>query len=301
MAQRKRENSTQQSINYLIKKGIDSLVESHPIFGNFQEYIASHINQEGIIDTFNSVYETVLEKTQNQNAARKAAYSAVENYIISGNLLDEAGKKVILEGGLKDKTNLFRKVFHRELPGEKYLNNTIKTFKGLQELLASGDYAVRNQEMANAVSKLTDAEFHYAAARILKEGGFINEKEEQKMLRTVYNRLSEYPEKAVGELKKNIYGEDKEGKREKLKIAYRRLDNEPMELPKENQLEEKVQYQTAAAVIGFLGMMLMLFNIEITGAVIGENSPVGLGIVGVFMIILGMLMYLRPFKKILKK
>jgi hypothetical protein len=247
-------------INYAIKNGVNYIVGSHPLFGDFENYILHHVDQKGIVDKFNKTYSNAIAKSKSRDDALKTAYKTIEKYIASGNLLDDQAKKVILTEGLKEKTGGLRKVFRTEILGEKYLNNTINTFKGLDDLMQSGDYAEKMPEVAQAVAKLKDAGFHYAATRILKEGGIIDEKKEQNMLRVVYKNVKEEPKKVV------------------------------------SALEQKI----AASIIGAVGMLIMLFNANMTGAVIGENSTVGAGIVGIGMILFALLLYSRPLKKALK-
>ncbi len=64
--------------------------------------------------------------------------------------------------------------------------------------------------------------------------------------------------------------------------------------------EDKVQ-KIAAPIVGFLGLMLMIFNLKITGAVIGEDSTVTIGAFGVFMIFFALLLFVRPLKRNFKK
>jgi hypothetical protein len=64
--------------------------------------------------------------------------------------------------------------------------------------------------------------------------------------------------------------------------------------------EDRAQ-KIAAPIVGFLGLMLMIFNLRITGAVIGEDSTVTMGAFGVFMIFFALLLYTRPLKRNFKK
>jgi hypothetical protein len=77
------------------------------------------------------------------------------------------------------------------------------------------------------------------------------------------------------------------------------LKDEETEKKKEDK--EKVVQNMAASIIGFAGVLLMLFNLRITGAVIGGDSPVTAGIVGVFMILFALLLFFRPLKRTFKK
>ena len=244
-------------VNYAIQKGVGYLIKEHPLFGGFQQYIADHVNQDGIWNKFNETYSKEIEDGTSRDNAKKIAYKKIESYIASGNLLDEEGKKVILTEGLKEETGGLRKLFHNEMLGEKYLNATINTFKGLDNLMQSGDYAERHKEMADAITKLKDSGFHYAATRILREGGIIDANAEKSMLKMVYKKVDEQPKRVIGELEQKI--------------------------------------------AAFVGILLVLFNLRITGAVIGGDSVITGGIVGIFMLLFSLLLYFRPLKRTFKK
>jgi hypothetical protein len=68
--------------------------------------------------------------------------------------------------------------------------------------------------------------------------------------------------------------------------------------PKEE--EKETGKKIAAAILGFIGAFLILFDLNMTGAVIGGDSTITKGIIGVFMIFFALLIYLKPLKKALK-
>lgn len=70
---------------------------------------------------------------------------------------------------------------------------------------------------------------------------------------------------------------------------------------KSKLIKPETSYKISSAVIGFIGTFLILFNLNITGAVISDGSTVTNGIIGVFMVFLALLLYLRPLKKSFKK
>ncbi len=70
---------------------------------------------------------------------------------------------------------------------------------------------------------------------------------------------------------------------------------------KKKSIKPETFYKISSAVIGFIGTFLILFNLNITGAVISDESTVTSGIIGVFMVFLALLLYLRPLKKSFKK
>jgi len=68
----------------------------------------------------------------------------------------------------------------------------------------------------------------------------------------------------------------------------------------EEKKKEKTAQSVAASIIGFAGIMLIIFNLNITGAVIGGNSSITFGIIGVFMIFFALLLFFRPLKRSFK-
>ena len=65
--------------------------------------------------------------------------------------------------------------------------------------------------------------------------------------------------------------------------------------------EKETSKKVAAAILGFIGTFLILSNLSMTGAVIGGDSTITKGIIGIFMIFFALLIYLRPLKKSFKK
>lgn len=53
----------------------------------------------------------------------------------------------------------------------------------------------------------------------------------------------------------------------------------------------------AASIIAFIGFMLMVSNLDITGSVIGGDSEITAGIIGVFFLFFALLLFFRPLKK----
>jgi hypothetical protein len=52
-----------------------------------------------------------------------------------------------------------------------------------------------------------------------------------------------------------------------------------------------------ATFIGFIGIMLMLSKLSITGAAIGGGTDLTVGIIGVLFLLFALLLYVKPSKK----
>ena len=255
----------QKAVLKIINDGIESLIKDNPRFENYQDYLKEHIDVKGIEKKFNDIYyDNTKNKSMKPQDARMDAYARTSMYVESGSLLDEKGKKVIAREG-KLEARLFDKIFHRpRSQGEIYLNKVADASHELLKIAESGKYNV--PEMTKPLMKLQKLGFASPAIAILSENGLIDKSREKYLMKHLYDRVDEGMKEVNTGIEKYV-------------------------------VPEKV----AAAVIGFIGVFLMLSNINVTGAIIGENSTISIGIVGVFMIFFALLLYLRPFKKGFKK
>jgi hypothetical protein len=262
----KKEEKKGNPINYAVQQGIESIIGEHPKFANFQEYLLKHIDQKKIQEKFYNLYKEASNKGMNEKDAKKHIYKELTNYVASGDVIDDKGKEVILKEGLEEKTGFFHKIFHRtKFDGEKYLNNTMEAFHDLYALFKSGDYAKRMPELTQSVATLHDLNFLDPAVDVLKSYGLIDSKKHKFLKENIYKRVGEESEKVIGGIEKYI-------------------------------VPEKI----AASIIGFIGVMLIVFNLNITGAAIGNSSNITIGITGVFFIFFALLLFFRPLKRSFK-
>lgn len=259
-------------INYAIKKGIGNLIKDNPEIEGAQDYLLKHIKGKEIFDRFNAVYSGALDEGIKPSEARQLAYEVIEDYISGGHLMDERAKKTLLKSGLeetlkkedtkrKQKGAVYNILHHRQFKRNEYVNKARNAFEDLNALLQTGDYEERMPEISKSVKTLYDLNFLEPATEILKDYKLITGMK--------YNSLKNQMYKMAKEEKENLVG--------------------------------GIEQRVAAGIIGFIGVLLMLTNINITGAVIGTTSKITIGIVGMFMIFFALLWYLRPFKKVFKK
>ncbi len=279
----KRESTeNQKAIEGLINEGIEKMVEANPRFANYKGYFLRHADIEGVEKKFNEIYEANKENGYNSQAARKKAISETRNYIISGSMLDEKGKKAILEQGsvlLFDEKaerlmeregrlekNLFQKMISpfKKTEGTDYLDRTTETFNELLHIIKEGGYKV--PEIEKPLVKLHYLGFASPAIALLAQAELIDKKKERYLLKNLYETYKQNTKEVVSGIEKYV-----------------------------------VPQKIAAAVMGFIGTFLLIFNLNITGAVIGGDSNITMGILGVFMIFFALMLYLRPLKKSFKK
>lgn len=252
---------TGTNLSNAVKQGIEAIVEEHPKFANFQPYLLKHIDHKKIQEKYFELYKE--SKGLGEQERINYIYNELADYVASGSVLDEKGKEIILKNSLEEKTGFFHKLFHKsKFDGEKYLNNTMEAFNDLYALFKSGDYAQRMPELTKSVATLHDLNFLDPAVDVLKEYGLIDSKKHRFLKENIYKRVGEESKKVVGGIERYI-------------------------------VPEKI----AASIIGFVGIVLIIFNLNITGAVIGENYPITIGIIGVFMIFFALLLLFRPLKK----
>lgn len=256
-------------VDYAIKTGISDFIKRNPEMQGVQNILTKYVDQNTVRTIFGELYGKAKEKGRmSSDEARDFAYSAIREYIGGGELLDTRGKKILIRSELekkleeKEKGLMFKIFHHNQVRGRKYMNKAMDAFDDLSVLLKTGDYQKRMPEITKAVDTLYDLKFLEPAIEVLKEYNLIGNWKYNSLKRDLYR-------KAKSEAKTMIGG-----------------------------IESYVS--KAAAIIGFLGILLTIFNLSITGNVIGGDSTVTLGIIGIFMIFFALLLSIRPLKKALK-
>lgn len=256
-------------INSAIQEGINSLVKAHPRFSGFQEYLAKHIDTNKIGEKTQQLYNEAESMGYNGDRARQFIAKGIREYIASGEMLDERGKAVILKNSLEEKTGFLQRIFKgKNNQGEKYLDNTMGAFQDLYSMFNSGNYAERMPELQESISTLYDLQFLDPAIDVLKSYGLMDTKKHKALKEQVYRRANEQSENLVSGIEKRV-----------------------MYSPQ----------QVAASIIGFLGICLIIFNLKITGAVIGTSNFSISGIIGLFILFLSLIFFLKSSKKKIRK
>lgn len=267
MAEKKKEKSNKDDyINSAIEFGIKSIINSHPRFANFQDYLMKHIDENKIKEKVYDLHEEAKEKKLIGEKAKSFISKNLANYVASGEIIDERGKEVILKNSLEEKTGLFHRLFSKQkFSGEKYLDNTMEAFQDLYALFKSGDYSQRMPELTESVATLHDMQFLDPAVDVLKSHGLINDKKYKFLKEKIYSKVGDEYSKVVSGIEKRIIPE-----------AYQKI--------------------AASIFLGF-GAILLISNMEITGAVIGSLKHSIKGIIGIFSMILSAVLFLSINKK----
>jgi len=262
----KKENKKSQAggpVNSAVQQGIESIIEEHPRFANFQDYLLKHLDKKKIEEKAYELYEKVSEKGMNKKDAERYIYQEITNYITSGSALDEKGKEIILKNSLEEKTGFLHKLFHRpESNGEKYLDNTMEAFHDLYALFKSGDYAQRMPELTESVSVLHDLNFLDPAVDVLKSYGLIDSRKHKFLKENIYKRVGEESKKVTEGIERYI-----------------------------------VPQKIAASIMGFVGIILIALNSKITGAVIGNPEARLSGFVGILILFISLGLFLKSGKR----
>lgn len=266
MEKRKKRVNESQIINSAIEEGVNIITEHHPRFKENQEYILRHIDNKKLNTKVKEIYEKVRDKQLSDEKKLEYVHTELTDYVATGSAFDEAGKEIILKNGLEEKaqSGFFKGLFaKRTLGGEKYLDNTIEAFQDLYTLFKTGDYAQRMPEVAEAVTTVHDMGFLDSAITSLKHYGVIDKRN-------------------YGALKKSVIKRAKQGAQEVV-----------------GGIEKYATYQKAAAsVLGIFGIgLLILSGVKMTGAVIGNFSSGITGLIGGFLILISLILFLKSFKK----
>ncbi len=263
----KEKNSETNYISNAINLGIKSIIKSHPRFANFQPYLLEHIDEDKLNEKIYNLHAEAQEKKLFGKEAKYFISKNLTEYVASGEIIDEKGKKVILKNSLEEKTGFFHRLFHKpEFDGEKYLDNSMEAFQDLYALFKTGDYAKRMPELTESVSTLHDMQFLDPAIDVLKSHGLINDKKYKFLKEKIYSKVGEEYGKVVTGIEKRIVPE-----------AYQKV---------------------AASVLLAFGAILLITNMEITGAVVGSLKHSVKGIIGISSMILSAVLFLNSKKKL---
>jgi hypothetical protein len=252
-------------VQSILQQGVNDLLKENPRFVNYQSYLVEHVDRAGIKEKFNEIYETNKQQGMKVQEARKKAYVETTSYVASGNLLDEKGKTLILREG-KLERSLFEKIKNpfKKFSGQQYLNDTTETFGNLLNIMKQGDYNL--PEIEKPLENLYRLGFASPAIALLAESNLIDKKKEKYLMKNLYETIKQNTNEVVTGIEKYI-----------------------------------IPQKVVASIIGLIGTFLVFSNLKITGAVIGGDSTITMGLAGSFMIFFGLLLFLRPLKKSFKK
>jgi len=261
-----------------IGDGLKHLISSNPNLKNYAVLISNNLDNKKISSFIEVVERKLKEYQPSDEEYNKAIYENLANYIASGNGLKDSVIQILFEESSKGKLDkgVLEKIVEffkpNKFKGEEYFEKARSAYGDMYDIL-SQDKVAQNEipELTKAARAMKMYGFLDVALKSFKAHGMMDDK--------MYKRLSQ-------ELYKNTTIKSEKGMR----------GLEAYILTKEEKGDEMPQ-KIAASIIGFIGIMLVIFNSTITGSVIGNNSPVTEGIVGGLMILIALLLFFRPLKK----
>jgi hypothetical protein len=266
-----------------IQEGIKYLISTRPELSKYSALMLNNINYDAV----NNFVKSAKEEFEGQNISyeeqTQRICNGLANYAASGEILKDTARQTIIETGKEKELdrNVLEKIVDffkpNKFEGTKYFEKARNAYSDMYDILSQDEMAAREMpELVKAAKAMKMYGFLDVALKSFKAHDMMDDK--------TYKMLSQ-------ELYRKTTVKSEEGRKG--------LENYIMEkdIKKENREPEKA----VASIIGFAGILLVLFNLRITGAVIGGDNPVTMGIAGVFMLLFALLLYFRPLKRTFKK
>ena len=298
MAEKRESRNTKSEFQNLDKTirpasefAIKTIAEDYPAFASSAPYIASHIDQNRVMDKFYELYGQVKDSKKDRKDKEKFIFNGIANYIASGEAFDEQGNEIIFGKGLNEKTGFFHRMIKRQrLKGERELNSKMRMMNEVYNLVTSNpeEYSKLAPGVMKRAVYLKRANLMQPLAKILKSHGNMSERE----IRNFYRDVNAYAKENIPEMKEEMN-------------SYLRIEknegNSGGQKGNASKLESMAQ---AAAILSFFGFGLVLARLPgITGSVINSSglfSDVG-SLIGSIILLLGIGLFLVSRRLIKKK
>lgn len=239
-------SSTQTALNY----GIRGIIEVSPRLEHQATYISKHVDQQAVFDYIEEAVSKAYKPGMSFQDVRKIYQGAIDGAarkIVSGDFIDDRGKRVILKSGLEKKATAgfwgkvpFVRGKRKELASGKYLDKTIRAFNDLAELFESGKYSERLADVKQAVDTVRDMGFLDTAADILGDYKIVNNKNYWALKEAIQGRTKYEAGNVVEGIKKYA-----------------------------------TEYKVAASILGVAGLGILFFSgRQITGNVVSNSAGI---------------------------
>jgi len=263
-----------------VKTGLNALISSEPGLKDYAVLITNNLDSKKISYFIEGVEKELKEKGIPYEQHNEMLYKSLANYAASGNILKDTVRQTILEKGHEGKMhqNLLEKLVEifkpHKFEGEKYFEKARNLYGDMYDILSQNEVA--QQE----IPELTKA------AKAMKMYGFLD------VALKSFKAHDMMDDKTYKTLSKNLY------ETTAIKAAEGRKGLENYIIAGKESSEKQNAQKVAASIIAFVGALLMIFDLNMTGAVIGGgNSSITIGTIGVFMIFFALLLFFRPLKK----
>ena len=270
--------NTQTAINKLINssvsEGVEAIIKDHPRFKNYEDFILKHIDKKKLNHKVSELYSGAVSQRLSSDEAGNYIHKALLNYIATGAAFDDAGKEVILKKSLEERagSGFFKGFFsRRKLESEKYLDNTMEAFQDLYALMQQGNHAERMPELAKPLTTIYNLGFLDPALDVLQHYGLIDESKYQSIKKSVFKGVDKAREEVVKGIEKYA--------------SY------------QPAMENQNSYQKAAAIfLGIVGLVISVTSKNILGATIGNANNNFSNFIGIVLVLISMLWFLKVSK-----
>ncbi|HPD81737.1 MAG TPA: hypothetical protein PK357_01415 [Candidatus Pacearchaeota archaeon] len=280
MAKEQEEFSEEDLINNAVKAGLQVLI-SQPGMERSNVFITHNLDREKIYSAVDEIKsELENRKITSPKEQYKIIYKGIASYVASGNALNDKGKKILLEKSYKGKLDqgVLEKLVSvfkpNKFEGQKYFEKASNAYRDMYDILSQDEVAQQEiPELTKAAKAMKMYGFLDTALNIFKTHGMMDEKLYKQLSQELYQKTTEKAHKGMKGIEEYIMSKDE-------------VD------------EKKEMYQKAAVLImGIFGVILIMTNIRMTGAVIGNISNVTLGIFGMGLAATALLIFLKNQKK----
>jgi hypothetical protein len=274
---------------HAIQTGLNNLIYSNQNLRENAVLMKNTIDRDKVNYIVGEIKEELEGKNVSPEQMNKIVYDNLVKYASSGEILKNTTIQTLFDKNIEGKLDrsVLEKIVNFFKPdkygGVKYFEKALDTYKDMYDILSQNEEAQKEiPELTKAAKAMKMYGFLDATLNNFKAHGMMDDNKYKELFRDVYETTTIRSKKGM----KGLEGYIKEQK---------------ADLEKEEEAEKKAAPEKiVAGILGGIGMIFMLLNIDITGAVIGEKSTVSIGIVGVLMIFFALLLFFRPLKKSFK-
>jgi hypothetical protein len=255
----------QDPIGMAVQSGFQNLIKRHPAFGRSPNLVQNYLDRNALRKEIFKISSDAKEQNLDDEEAMDYIQSGIQNYVGSGQALNEEGKSIIL-GQYKNPSKKDLSALH----GDEYISGVASAFRSLYDLMSSNkSYAEKMPEAYASLQKLDEAHFLNASVNMLRHEGLLDEATAKDIKTNLEHRARTEAEKVVNSIKSHA------------------------------TLEDKVQEKVAASIIGIVGLGAVVSSgMNLTGRAIGDaGSATVFGIVGSVLFIISLLMLVDSFKE----
>lgn len=283
MQKREKEDPEEALMQKAVAAGIHSLI-SQPGLRNYGIPLRKNLDWKKVHEVADAIKYEITKQKIPEKEQGNFFYKNLASYIASGNALKTDWKKTALEksyGGKLDQNALEKIVSFfkpHKFDGEKYFEKAQNAYGDMYDILSQDKVAQQEiPELVEAAKSLKMYGFLDAALATFKTHEMMDDKTYKKLSQELYKTTAIKSQSGMSGIEKYI------------------LSQREREAEKESAKEK---YQKAAAfIIGIFGVIHILFNAKITGAIIGATENNISGLIGSFMVLISMLLFFGISKK----